>query len=139
MRLVMRKAPRFSAPHVDGWRWEHVRDLNVPSWRKWVNRYLAGNIPEAAADFLASATGWALHKQTGVDRDATRLRGEAPKLRPLGAGSVLSRLAHCHAIARIASVAADHMATWVMYKDRFSPKLYQASHSYHSYWPTSYS
>jgi hypothetical protein len=45
------------SPHVDGWRWEHVRDLNVPAWRKWVNRYSAGNIPEAAADFLASATG----------------------------------------------------------------------------------
>jgi hypothetical protein len=83
--------------------------LNVPAWRKWVNRYSAGNIPEAAADFLASATGWALHKQTGVDRDATRLRGEAPKVRPLAAGSVLSRLAHCHAIARIAIVAANHL------------------------------
>jgi hypothetical protein len=44
-----------------------------------------------------------------VDRDATRLRGEAPKVRLLAAGSVLSRLAHCHAIARLASVAADHM------------------------------
>jgi hypothetical protein len=88
---------------------EHDRDLNVPAWREWVKRYSAGNIPEAAADFLASATGWALHKQTGVDRDATRLRGEAPKVRPLTAGIVLSRLAHCHAIARIATVAADHL------------------------------
>jgi hypothetical protein len=83
--------------------------LNVPAWRKWVNRYSAGNIPEAAADFLANATGWALHKQTRVDHDATRLRGEAPKVRPFATGSVLSRLAHCHAIARIAIVAADHM------------------------------
>jgi hypothetical protein len=70
----------------------------------------AGNIPEAAADFLASAIGWALHKQTWVDRDATRLRGEAPNARPLVAGSVLSRLAHCHAIARIGTIAADHLS-----------------------------
>jgi N-acyl-L-homoserine lactone synthetase len=63
MVLVFGKAPRLSAPHIDGWRWEHVRDLNVPAWRKWVNRYAAGNIPDVAADFLASATGWALHKQ----------------------------------------------------------------------------
>jgi hypothetical protein len=45
----------------------------------------------------------------GIDRDATRLRGEAPKVRPLAAGSVLLRLAHCHAIARIAIVAAEHL------------------------------
>jgi hypothetical protein len=58
---------------------------------------------------LASATGWALHKHTRVDSDATRLRGEAPKARPLAAGNVLSWLAHYHAIARIATFAADHM------------------------------
>jgi hypothetical protein len=108
MLLVLRKAPRLSTPHVDGWRGEHVRDLNVPAWRKWADCYSAG-IPEVAADSLATATGWALHKQTGVDRDATRLRGEAPKVWPLVASSVLSRLGHCHAIARIATVAADHL------------------------------
>jgi hypothetical protein len=90
-------------------KWEHVLDLNVPAWRKWVNRYSAENIPDVAADLLASATGWAPHKQSGFDRDATRLRGEAPKVRPLASGSVLSRLAQCHAIARIATVAADHL------------------------------
>jgi hypothetical protein len=104
------KVPRLSVPHVDDWRWEHVRDLNVPVWRKWVNRFLAGNIPEVAADFMASATGWALHKQKGVDCDATRLRGEAPKVRPFAARSDMSRLGHCHAIARIAIVTADHLS-----------------------------
>jgi hypothetical protein len=75
-----------------------------------VNRYSAGNLPDATADFLASATGWALHKELGVDRDATRLRNEAPKVWPLVArSSVLSRLAYCHAIARIATFAADHL------------------------------
>jgi hypothetical protein len=37
MLLVLRKAPRLSAPHVHGWGGEHVRDLNAPAWRKWVN------------------------------------------------------------------------------------------------------
>jgi hypothetical protein len=81
----------------------------VLAWRKWVNRCSAGNIPEAAADLLASATVWALHKQTWVDRDATRLWGEAPKFVPHAIVSVVSRLAHCHAIARIATTAADHL------------------------------
>jgi hypothetical protein len=62
MLLVLREAPRLSAPHVDGWRWEHVRDLNVPAWRKWFNHYSAGNILDVAADFVASATGRALDK-----------------------------------------------------------------------------
>jgi hypothetical protein len=105
----VRNAPRLSVPHVDGWRWEHVRDLNIPAWRKWASRYSAGKIPEVTADFLATATGWAPHKQTWVDRDATRLRGEAPKVRPLVDGNVMSRVDHYHAIARIAIVAADHM------------------------------
>jgi hypothetical protein len=52
---------------------------------------------------------WALDKHTGVDRDATRLRDKAPKVRPLIDDSVLiTRLAHYHAIARISYVAADH-------------------------------
>jgi hypothetical protein len=109
MLFFLIKAPRLSAPHVDGMRWEHARDLNIPAWRKWINRYSAGNIPDVAAEFLASATGWALHKQTNVDRDATRLRGKAAKVRMLVVGIVMSRLAHCHAIARIANVAADHL------------------------------
>jgi hypothetical protein len=105
----MRKAPHLSAPHVDGWRWEHVRELNVPAWRKWVHRYSAGITHEVAADFLASEAGWALQKQTWVDRDVTHLRGEAPKVRPLDVGSVMPQLAHCNVIARKASVAADQL------------------------------
>jgi hypothetical protein len=110
MLLILRKkAPRLSAPHVDGWRWEHLRGLNVPVRRKWIHRYSAGNVPDVAAYFLTSATGWALHKHTRVDRDAIRLRGEAPKVRPLVIGIVMSRFTHCHAIAWIAIVTADHV------------------------------
>jgi hypothetical protein len=84
--------------------------LNIPAWRKCDNRYSARNIPDVAVDFLASATGWALHKQSGVGRDATRLRGdEAPTVPPLAVGIVMSRLAHYYAIARIAAFAADHV------------------------------
>jgi hypothetical protein len=61
-----------------------------------------------AVDFLVSATVWDLHKESGVDRDATRLRGRAREVRPLVARSVISQLAHCHAIARIATIVADH-------------------------------
>jgi hypothetical protein len=109
MLPVMRKSPRLSAPHVDGWRWEYVRDLNIPARRKLANRYSTGNLPDAAADFLASATGWALHKESGVDRDANRFRSEALKVRLLAAGSVFSRFAQCHAITRMATIAADQM------------------------------
>jgi hypothetical protein len=109
MLFVLRETPRLSAPHVDGWRWEHVRDLNVPAWSKWAKRYSLVSTPDAAADFQASGTRWALHEETGVDRDATRLQGEYPKLRPLAASSVMSRLAHYYAVARIADVATDYM------------------------------
>jgi hypothetical protein len=87
MLLVMRKAPRLLAPHADGLPWEHVRDLNVPAWWKWVNRYSAGNLPEVAPKFLSSATGRALHKLSDVDGDATRLRVEAPRVRLLAVGT----------------------------------------------------
>jgi hypothetical protein len=83
--------------------------LNFPAWRKLANRYSVGNIPDAPADFLASAVGWALHNEKGVDNDATHLRGEPPKVRPLVAGSVMSRLVHCHAIARIVVAVAYHL------------------------------
>eukprot|EP00873_Tetraselmis_striata_P032971 jgi/Tetstr1/453235/TSEL_040251.t1 len=39
---VLRRSPRLSAEHVDWWRWEHIRDLDVPSWRVWVNLPLLG-------------------------------------------------------------------------------------------------
>jgi hypothetical protein len=34
MLFVLRKAPRLSTLHVDGWRWEHVRDLNAPAYMR---------------------------------------------------------------------------------------------------------
>jgi hypothetical protein len=52
---------------------------------------------------------FSFHKQTCVECDATRRRNEAPKVQPLAASSAVLRLADCHAIARIAFVAADHV------------------------------
>jgi hypothetical protein len=49
---------------------------------------------------MVSGTSGALHNQTGVDRDITRMRGEPSKVLPLADGIAISRLAHCHAIAR---------------------------------------
>jgi hypothetical protein len=72
----MRKAPSMSAPHVDGLRWEHVRDLHIPAWRRWISHYSAGKVHEDVADFLASATYWALPKQTIVDHETSRMRGD---------------------------------------------------------------
>jgi hypothetical protein len=103
------KAPPLSAPHGDGWQWEYVRDLNVTEWRTRFNRYSARNTPDIATYILASATGWALHKETEVNRDATRLRSESTTARPLVVGSVLSQFAYCHATARTGFVAADHL------------------------------
>jgi hypothetical protein len=89
-------------------RWEHIRDLYIPAGRKEMNPYSSVNLPDFAAVFLANATRWAFYKESGVDRDATRLRGEAPRVRPLVFGSVLSRFAHFQAIIlRIATIAAD--------------------------------
>jgi hypothetical protein len=99
----------ISAPHIDCWCYDHARDLNAPAWQKWANRYSEGILPHFANDFMANAMGWALHRQNGVDRDATRLRGEILKVRPLAACSILSRFPHSHATTRIANVAANHL------------------------------
>jgi hypothetical protein len=76
-----------------------------------VNHCLAGDLPNVAADFRTSATGWAFHKQAGVDKDITRLRGKPPSspVRPVAVISDLSWLARCHAIARVADTAATHL------------------------------
>jgi hypothetical protein len=108
MLLVLRKAPRLSAPQVDGWRSEHVHDLNVPAKRAWMNRYSAGDLPYGAPDFLASVTIWA-HTQTGINKGMTRLCGDPPKVRTLATCNVLPRWTHYHAIERAADASAAHL------------------------------
>eukprot|EP00873_Tetraselmis_striata_P015143 jgi/Tetstr1/435407/TSEL_024316.t1 len=100
-RRVLRRAPRLSAGHVGWCRWEHIRDLGVPSWRLWVNRCMAGRwCHSRTAAFLASGTVFALHKDDPAAREERAKTGEPLRVRPLGVGSVLVRLASAHALVQ---------------------------------------
>eukprot|EP00873_Tetraselmis_striata_P012446 jgi/Tetstr1/432710/TSEL_022077.t1 len=108
-RRVLRRAPRLSAGHVDWWRWEHIRDLDVPSWRLCVNRCLAGRCHSRTAAFLASGSVFALHKDDPAAREEREKRGEPLRVRPLGVGSVLVRLASAHALGQVGADAREVM------------------------------
>eukprot|EP00873_Tetraselmis_striata_P020053 jgi/Tetstr1/440317/TSEL_028654.t1 len=108
-RRVLRRAPRLSAGHVDWWRWEHIRDLDVPSWRLWVNRCLAGRCHSRTAAFLASGSVFALHKDDPAARREREKSGEPLRVRPLGVGSVLVRLASAHALGQVGADAREVM------------------------------
>eukprot|EP00873_Tetraselmis_striata_P006610 jgi/Tetstr1/426874/TSEL_017088.t1 len=109
LRRVLRRAPRLSAGHVDWWRWEHIRDLDVPSWRLWVNRCLAGRCHSRTAAFLASGSVFALHKDDPAAREEREKSGEPLRVRPLGVGSVLVRLASAHALGQVGADAREVM------------------------------
>eukprot|EP00873_Tetraselmis_striata_P044169 jgi/Tetstr1/464433/TSEL_000106.t1 len=89
-RRVLRRAPRLSARLVDWWHWEHIKDLDVPSWRMWVNRSLARRCHSRTAAFLASGTVFALRKDDPAAREERAKTGEPMPVRPLGVGSVLT-------------------------------------------------
>eukprot|EP00873_Tetraselmis_striata_P007024 jgi/Tetstr1/427288/TSEL_017457.t1 len=108
-RRVLRRAPRLSAGHVDWWRWEHIRDLDVPSWRLWVSRCLAGRCHSRTADFLASGSVFALHKDDPAAREERERSGEPLRVRPHGVGSVLVRLASSHALGQVGADAREVM------------------------------
>eukprot|EP00873_Tetraselmis_striata_P014259 jgi/Tetstr1/434523/TSEL_023615.t1 len=108
-RRVLRRAPRLSAWHVDWWRWEHIRDLDVPSWRLWVNRCMAGLCHSRTAAFLASGSVFALHKDDPAAREEREKSGEPLRVRPLGVGSVLVRLASAHALGQVGADAREVM------------------------------
>eukprot|EP00873_Tetraselmis_striata_P040102 jgi/Tetstr1/460366/TSEL_005665.t1 len=109
-RRVLRRAPRLSAGHVDWWRWEHIRDLDVPSWRMWMNRGLAGRCHSRTTAFLASGSVFALHKDDPLAREEREKSGEPLRVRPLGVGSVLVRLASAHALGQVGADAREVMA-----------------------------
>eukprot|EP00873_Tetraselmis_striata_P012798 jgi/Tetstr1/433062/TSEL_022397.t1 len=108
-RRVLSRAPRLSAGHVDWWRWEHIRALDVPSWRLWVNRCLAGRCHSRTAAFLASGTVFALYNDDPAAREERGKSGEPLRVRPLGVGSVLVRLASAHALGQVGADARDVM------------------------------
>eukprot|EP00873_Tetraselmis_striata_P000510 jgi/Tetstr1/420774/TSEL_011851.t1 len=95
--------------HVDWWRWEHIRDLDVPSWRLWVNRCLAGRCHSRTAAFLASGSVFALHKDDPAAREEREKSGEPLRVRPFGVGSVLVRLASAHALGQVGADAQEVM------------------------------
>eukprot|EP00873_Tetraselmis_striata_P001849 jgi/Tetstr1/422113/TSEL_012970.t1 len=106
-RRILRRAPRLAAEQVDWWRWEHIRDLDVPLWRLWVNRCLAGRGHSRTAAFLASGTVFALHKDDPAEREERATSGEPPRVRPLGVGSVLLRMASAHAMGQVGTDARE--------------------------------
>eukprot|EP00873_Tetraselmis_striata_P025552 jgi/Tetstr1/445816/TSEL_033457.t1 len=106
-RRVMRRAPCLSAGHVDWWRWEHIKDLDVPSWRMWVNRCGAGRSHSRTAAFFASGTVLALHKDDPAAREERAKTGGPLRVRPLGVGSVFVRLASAHALVHVGADARE--------------------------------
>eukprot|EP00873_Tetraselmis_striata_P006263 jgi/Tetstr1/426527/TSEL_016825.t1 len=96
--------------HVDWWRWEHIRDLDVPSWRLWVNRCLAGRCHSRTAAFLASGSVvFALHKDDPAAREEREKSGEPLRVRPVGVDSVLVRLASAYAMGQVGADAQEVM------------------------------
>eukprot|EP00873_Tetraselmis_striata_P039513 jgi/Tetstr1/459777/TSEL_005130.t1 len=79
-RRVLRRASRLSTGHVDMWRSEHIRDPDVPSWRLWVNRCLAGRCHSRTAAFFAR------HKDDPAAPEERAKTGEPLRVRPLGVG-----------------------------------------------------
>eukprot|EP00873_Tetraselmis_striata_P008559 jgi/Tetstr1/428823/TSEL_018810.t1 len=85
-----------------------MRDLDyVPSWRLWVNRCLAGRCHSRTAAFLASGTVFALHKDDLAAREERAKTGEPLRVRPLGVGSVLVRMASAHALVQVGADARE--------------------------------
>eukprot|EP00873_Tetraselmis_striata_P015202 jgi/Tetstr1/435466/TSEL_024372.t1 len=95
--------------HVDRWRWEHIRVLDVPSWHVWVNRCPAGRCHSRTAVFLASGTVFALHKADPDAREERVKTGEPLRVRPLGVGSVLVRPASARALVHVGADAREAM------------------------------
>eukprot|EP00873_Tetraselmis_striata_P018360 jgi/Tetstr1/438624/TSEL_027175.t1 len=105
----LRRAPPSWDDNADEVRREHIRDLDVPSWRLWVNRCLAGRCHSRTAAFLASGTAFALHKDDPAAREERAKTGEPLRVRPLGIGSVLVRLASAHALVHVGAGAREAM------------------------------
>eukprot|EP00873_Tetraselmis_striata_P035150 jgi/Tetstr1/455414/TSEL_042246.t1 len=106
----MQRAPPSWGDNVD----EHIRDLDVPSWRLWVNRCLAERYHSRTAAFLASGSVFALHKDDPAARAEREQSGEPPRVRPLGVGSVLVRLASAHALGQVGADAREVMGPGVV-------------------------
>ena len=105
---AVQRMPKRAATHVDGWRWEHIRDLlNVeeaePAVLAYVQAVVSADVPADAADFLSSATLWPFLKEDQAAVAAARAcAGETtfvPPTRPVAVSSALARLAGASLLA----------------------------------------
>eukprot|EP00873_Tetraselmis_striata_P006724 jgi/Tetstr1/426988/TSEL_017195.t1 len=87
--------------------YSHIKDLDVPSWRLWVNRCLTGRCHSRTAAFLASGTVFALHKDDPAAREERGNSGEPLLERPLGVGTVMVHLASAHAMGQVGADARE--------------------------------
>eukprot|EP00873_Tetraselmis_striata_P023651 jgi/Tetstr1/443915/TSEL_031867.t1 len=71
------------APPSWGANANEIKDLDVPSWRMWMNRCLAGRCHSRTAAFLASGTVVALHKDDFAANEE-RAKTYAPAFRQEG-------------------------------------------------------
>eukprot|EP00873_Tetraselmis_striata_P035393 jgi/Tetstr1/455657/TSEL_042468.t1 len=101
----LQRAPPSSGNNAD----EHIKDMDVPSWRMWVNRCLAGRCHSRTAAFLASGTVFELHKDDPAAREERAKTGEPLRVRLLGVGSVLVRMASAHALGQVGADAREVM------------------------------
>eukprot|EP00873_Tetraselmis_striata_P032914 jgi/Tetstr1/453178/TSEL_040195.t1 len=74
-----------------------------------MNHCLAGRCHSHAAVFLASDTVFPLHKDDPAACEEQAKSGEPLRVRPLGVGSVLVRLASAHALAQVGADAHETM------------------------------
>eukprot|EP00873_Tetraselmis_striata_P025233 jgi/Tetstr1/445497/TSEL_033273.t1 len=101
----LQRAPPSWGDNAD----EVMRDLDVSSWRMWANRCLAGRCHSRTAAFLASGSVFALHKDDPAAREEREKSGEPLRVRPLGVGSVLVRLASAHALGQVGADTREVM------------------------------
>ena len=103
---AIRGMPKRAATHVDGWRWEHIRDLASQEsgpdvLLKYIGTIIRADVPPEIADYLASATLFPFNKQRESTIDELREQAQienpdtpfSPPTRPVAVSSVLVRVA----------------------------------------------
>ena len=103
---AIRNMPKRAATHVDGWRWEHIRDLaaqesGADALLQYIGAIVRADVPPVIADYLASATLFPFNKQRESTVDELREQAQisdpdtpfTPPTRPVAVSSVLVRMA----------------------------------------------
>ena len=82
LKRAIRGMPKRAATHVDGWRWEHVRDLashdhGAEDILKYVSSIVRADVPPIIADYLATATLFPFNKRSESTIDELRDQARA--------------------------------------------------------------